>query len=188
MSKPKGFTDNPERHRLNSAGIPNKTAFSAPQLPPVKTGLPARGVSPKRSERKQPPFAEKQLSEVEKMAREMVGDGGDPNKFFVSIYSDYDYIHEDEDGAMAQEGIDDLIPGFEGKGGTVKMFDSWSEAKEYIEDGYAYLGMKEDDFIVNRIVVEDRKNGVIYEQVKLFNPKNGTMREDIRDDSGWLDE
>jgi hypothetical protein len=116
------------------------------------------------------------------LAREILGDGKLPNKYFLSLSNDYLYY----DGESSNW-IGDLIKNFRSKGGTIAVFDTYAEAKE-AADGYSLgnimteLGMS---FTVNRVTIEDRLSGELYEHTKTFFPAAGKIideeeHEDLR--------
>ena len=120
---------------------------------------------------------------VTDMARNMVGDGKLPNKYFVSINNSYLYYSEESE---ALEGINDAIQ-FTEKGGTIAMFDTYQKARDFIEANY-YLGMETDDFTVNTIEIEDRLSGQIYEQTRIFYPASGEIKEETHEDIRFTEE
>jgi len=125
---------------------------------------------------------------IEELAREQVGDGKRPDKFWLSVSSDYSYWHIDEDGAACVDYIGDLISEWEknnSKGKMVALYKTIEEAIEHAENDF-YIGMKYDGFIVNRITIEDRIVGTIWEKELVFNPTDGKTWEDTRNDIRML--
>jgi len=110
-------------------------------------------------------------------ASEMVGDGKTPNKYFLSTSNDFDVVHNGDD-----HGADEVIKGFKSKGGTTKVFDTYHEAKE-AADRYS-LGHQN----INRVTIEDRITGVVYERVKRFNVDKCSVTEDEHEDIGYTKE
>jgi len=91
--------------------------------------------------------------EAQKLARELVGDGQDPNMFFVT--SGPYYYEVDEFGDT--ESI--LIDGYNHNDTNTKVFDTLEEAEEYYDtvDLDIYEG-------IGQVMIEDRKTGVIKEK------------------------
>jgi len=118
--------------------------------------------------------------------KNLIGDGKLPNLFWVSLSNDYSYSHKEKykDGEMCCiDWIGDIIPTFKSKGKTIaKPFTSYELAKEFCDT--LCLGEKSDygDFIVNRINIEDRLSGEVYEKTRIFNPTDCTVEEDERQD------
>jgi hypothetical protein len=97
---------------------------------------------------------------IQDKARAMVGDGKTPNKYWVTIGSDYhifDPVENTFDWASE-------IKGIKAKGKTIKMFDTYAEAKSYAEG--ISLGNVVEGIKVNNIVIEDRLSGQVWENVK----------------------
>jgi hypothetical protein len=113
---------------------------------------------------------------IEDKARKMVGDGKTPNRFWVSVSSDYAYIHKDEDGVSCIDYIGDIVKDWEkkySKGHMIGMYNSFDEALRIAED-YFYIGMKDGlDFTVNRITIEDRLHGEVYESQLVLDIETG---------------
>jgi hypothetical protein len=113
------------------------------------------------------------------LARKIVGDGKLPNKYFLSLSNDYLYF----DGESSNW-IGDLIKSFESKGGTIAVFNSYAEAKKYAES--VTLGEKGQFegkiFNVNRVTIEDRLTGELYERTKTFFPETGNSIEEEHED------
>lgn len=88
--------------------------------------------------------------EAQKLAREIVGDGKDPNKFFV-VSTPY-YMEVDEFGDVDQV----LLDGYSHNDTDTQVFDTLEEAEEYYDsielDIYEGIG---------EVVIEDRKTGQI---------------------------
>ena len=113
-----------------------------------------------------------------KISTKQIGDGKLPNKYWVSISEDYYYYQPDKDGAyLTWLGDLDL---FEPKGKTIQVFDTYQEAREFVEDiifDYAH-----DDIHVNSIFIEDRLSGQVFEKVKAFSPEHGQINTFHEDD------
>jgi len=87
------------------------------------------------------------------MAREMVGDGQSPNKFFVTSSPWYNVT--DEYGDIESE----LLDGFDHVCVDTRVFDTLEEAEDYYEsvDLDIYDG-------IASVLIEDRKTGTIKEK------------------------
>jgi hypothetical protein len=103
----------------------------------------------------------------------LIGDGKLPNLYWVSLSNDYLYLHD----GNCLDWIGDLLKdGFKSIGKTFDMpFDTYKAAKEFC-DGL-YLGMPFENFIINRINIEDRLSGELYEKTKVFNLYSGKITE-----------
>jgi hypothetical protein len=121
--------------------------------------------------------------------KEIIGDGKLPNKYFVSISNDYMYLHD----VNMLDWIGDLIPSFKSKSKTFETpFMTYERAKQFA-DSFA-LGEKAGgtDFHVNRVNIEDRLSGELYERTILFNPETGTSEDwqykDVKYTANKMDE
>ncbi len=114
---------------------------------------------------------------ISKMATEMVGDGKDPNKFFI-VVSD-DYYFDGPEGNDFYSTYPDLAPvklkKIETK--TLGPFDTIEEAMNKIFN--IHLDSKNGPRMVN---IEDRKNGLIYERFLTAYPSI-KWSENQRDDT-----
>lgn len=92
-------------------------------------------------------------AEAKKLATQLVGDGQEPNMFFVTT-SPY-YFEVDEFGD--RESV--LLDGFDHNYSHTKALDTLEEAEEYYDniDLDIYMG-------VGSVMIEDRKTGVIKEK------------------------
>lgn len=92
--------------------------------------------------------------EAKKLARELVGDGQDPNMFFVT--SGPYYYEVDEFGDIESSS---LLDGYNHNDTETKVFDTLEEAEEYYDtvDLDVYEG-------IGQVMIEDRKTGVIKEK------------------------
>lgn len=107
--------------------------------------------------------------------KNLIGDGKLPNRYWVSISNDYSYIH---DGSV--DWIGDIIPSFKSKGKTFPNgFDTYKLAKSFADFA---LGLRVDGITVNRINIEDRLTGELYEKTMIFDPETGISVEDERED------
>ena len=96
-----------------------------------------------------------------------IGDGKFPNQYWVSVSNDYLYIHDDN----MLDWIGDLIPTFKSKGKTiVKAFKTYAAAKRYCDYEFTLGCLCDFGFVVNRINIEDRLTGELYENTRIFNP------------------
>lgn len=88
-------------------------------------------------------------AQIKELAREIIGDGKDPNKFFVTV-SPY-FTVENEDDFESE-----LLDGYTDKDTETRLFDTFEQANEYYEsvDLDPYAG-------VATVMIEDRKTGTI---------------------------
>lgn len=116
---------------------------------------------------------------MKEISTKEIGDGKLPNRYWVSISEDYYYLKIDKDGGYwTWLGDLDL---FEPKGKTVKVFDKYQEAREFVEElpfDYRYDGLH-----VNSIFIEDRLSGQVFEKVKTFSPEHGQINTFHEDDT-----
>ena len=111
-------------------------------------------------------------ADLESDARTMVGDGQLPNKYFVSVSNDYNIMVTS--GEM--EGIEGYLKGFKSQGRTVARFDTYNEAKEFVDT--IALGSKDANTTVIRVTIEDRLSGEVYEKTKIFDAINVAISEE----------
>ena len=88
-------------------------------------------------------------AQIKELAREIIGDGKDPNKFFVTV-SPY-FTVENEDDFESE-----LLDGYTDKDTETRLFDTFEQANEYYDsiDLDPYAG-------VATVMIEDRKTGTI---------------------------
>lgn len=88
-------------------------------------------------------------AQIKELAREIIGDGKDPNKFFVTV-SPY-FTVENEDDFESE-----LLDGYTDKDTETRLFDTFEQANEYYDsiDLDPYEG-------VATVMIEDRKTGTI---------------------------
>lgn len=91
--------------------------------------------------------------EVQKLAREIIGDGQEPNMFFVTSGPYYMEVDESGDGDYI------LLDGYSHNDTDTKVFDTLEEAEYYYDqvDLDIYEG-------IGQVMIEDRKTGVIKEK------------------------
>ena len=105
--------------------------------------------------------------------KNLIGDGKLPNMFWVSLSNDYSYHHKD-DRVNYIDWIGDIMPSFKSEGKTIATpFSTYEEAKRFCDN--LYLGLPCDNFILNRITIEDRLSGQVYEKEKIFTPDTCTV-------------
>jgi len=95
-------------------------------------------------------------AQIDQLATEIVGDGKDPNKFFVSV-SPYFTVDNNEFGHPANMEIEtELLDGYTDKDRQIRFFDTFEQANEYYNsvDLDPYEG-------VGTVMIEDRKTGTI---------------------------
>ena len=110
---------------------------------------------------------------IEEKASKMIGDGKTPNRYWVSVSSDYNYLHN-EDGASCIDYIGDIIKDWQkdySKGKMIGMFNSYTKAKECAES--FEIGEEYEDFTINRITIEDRLQGQVCETVLILDVETG---------------
>jgi hypothetical protein len=113
-----------------------------------------------------------------------VGDGKLPNKYWVSVSNDYYYYNAEEN---VSEWIGDVIRDFKSKGETIDIaFNTYDDAKKYIEDNF-YIDMKYKDYTINRITIEDRLSGELYEHTREFNPNDATVFDNEHEDTKFTE-
>lgn len=93
-----------------------------------------------------------------KVSTVQIGDGKTPNKYWVSVSSDY-YIEDPKEGSL--DWVSD-VKGIKVKGKTLKQFDSYEEAKQFANS--IKLRQKVNGIEVNTISIDDRLSGEIYER------------------------
>lgn len=115
---------------------------------------------------------------IQESARKQIGDNKLPNKYWVSVSNDYGY-YDSENNVVEWAG--DFIKGFKSTGGTVAVFKTYAEAKKYIAENFQ-LGMLDPVHgAINRIAIEDRLSGEVYEESRTFNPITCHVSEDARE-------
>jgi hypothetical protein len=106
--------------------------------------------------------------------KDKIGDGKFPNQYWVSVSNDYLYLH---DGNRC-DWIGDIIPTFKSKGKTiVKAFKTYMAAKRYCDYEFTLGHSCKFGFVVNRINIEDRLSGELYESTRVFNPDTATVKD-----------
>lgn len=102
--------------------------------------------------------------EIQKLATEIIGDGQQPNKFFVSINS---YFANGEN-----EGFD-LLEGFGEKDSLIYVFDTLEEAQAYYDDNEL-----SPEYGIGTVTIEDRLVGTVKEkQLELYMKPSWVNRE-----------
>lgn len=98
------------------------------------------------------PLSELTNAEAEEMAKEMVGDGGSPNRYFVTA-TPYCYTNPDdtEMSPMVDNPSRHLT--------VTRAFDSLEAATEYYEDVSLSVPMS-----IGNVMIEDRQTGMIHEK------------------------
>lgn len=95
-------------------------------------------------------------AQIKELAIEIIGDGKDPNKFFVTV-SPYFTVDNDEHGDPYNMELEsELLDGYTDKDTETRLFDTFEQANEYYEsvDLDPYAG-------VATVMIEDRKTGTI---------------------------
>jgi hypothetical protein len=105
---------------------------------------------------------------LESAASAQIGDGKAPNKYWVSVSSDY-YVHDLKENML--DWASD-VKGVKVDGKTLRQFDTYEEAKSYADS--IELGGKVHGIEANTVSVEDRFTGQVYER-----SLGGHVHEDI---------
>ena len=92
--------------------------------------------------------------EIKKLASEIIGDGQDPNKFFVTISP---YIQVETDGDFEYDS--EILEGYSKDDMVTSVFDTFKDANEFYDsiDLDPHLGS-------GSVMIEDRKTGTIKEK------------------------
>ena len=88
-----------------------------------------------------------------------IGDGKTPNKYWVSVSSDY-YIEDKKERTLNWASDSKFAPAVKGK--TLKVFRTYEEAKAYADS--IELESKVQGVEANTVTVEDRLSGQVYER------------------------
>lgn len=95
-------------------------------------------------------------AQIDQLATEIVGDGKDPNKFFVTV-SPYFTVDNHEFGHPANMEFEtELLDGYTDKDRQIRLFDTFEQANEY----YNSVDLDHDSG-VGTVMIEDRKTGTI---------------------------
>jgi hypothetical protein len=97
-------------------------------------------------------------SRLKAVSTVQIGDGKTPNKYWVSVTSDY-YIHDPKEGSLDWASS---VKGIKTAGKTLRQFDTYEEAKSYANS--IELGSKVEGVEANTVSVEDRLSGQVYER------------------------
>ena len=102
-------------------------------------------------------------AQISELAKEIVGDGKSPNKFFVTV-SPYFTVDNDEHGDPYNMELEsELLDGYTKDDTKTRLFDTFEQANEYYNsvdlDPHAGVGS---------VMIEDRKTGII-KQKELTN-------------------
>lgn len=91
-------------------------------------------------------------TEIQELARTIIGDGKDPNKYFVTVSPYYIIVDSNE----SDDSHCELLEGFSNSDITITVFDSYEDAYQFYDsidlDPHAGVG---------EVTIEDRKTGVI---------------------------
>ena len=118
------------------------------------------------------------------ISTKQIGDGKLPNKFWVSISEDYMYF-DSETGSW--NWISDVID-FKPKGETIKVFDSYVEARDFV-DCNLFLGSEYCyGMFVNCVTIEDRITGQVYENTKFLDTVKGEINDEETEDTSFTEE
>jgi hypothetical protein len=99
-----------------------------------------------------------------------IGDGKTPNKYWVSVSSDY-YIEDKKNRTLDWASDSKFSPAVQGK--TLKTFSTYEEAKAYADS--IPLESKVQGVEANTVSVEDRLTGQVYERSVGTQPHEDIM-------------
>ena len=112
-------------------------------------------------------------TEIQELARTIIGDGKDPNKFFVTASPNIIVDSNESDDSEYE-----LLEGFSDSDITTTVFDSYEDAYEFYDsidlDPHAGVG---------EVIIEDRKTGVItskYLQKRMIIDYNMIEHDDAK--------
>jgi hypothetical protein len=97
-------------------------------------------------------------SRLKAVSTAQIGDGKTPNKYWVSVASDY-YIYDPKEHTLDWASG---VKGIKTAGKRMKQFDNYEEAKGYADS--IELGSKVDGVEANTVSVDDRLSGQVYER------------------------
>ena len=108
------------------------------------------------------------MNKLEKRASKIIGEGKTPNIYFVSLSNDY----------LVWDG--DCMQGAEinSTGNMIGEYKTYAEALS-IANQYP-LGCRayNNDFTINRVTIEDRISGTIYEHTRCFYPDSCAIEDE----------
>ena len=120
-----------------------------------------------------------------KTYKNKIGDGQLPNLYWITVSNDYAYIHD----SNCIDWVGDLILLFKSKGKTIaKPFKTYAAAKRYCDYEFTLGETCSFGFIVNRINIEDRLSGQLYEKTRIFDPDTADVRDWECEDTGFTKE
>jgi len=93
-----------------------------------------------------------------KISTAQIGDGKTPNKYWVSVSSDY-YLYDPKENFSDWASS---VKGIKTEGKTVKVFNTYEEAKRFTDS--IELGSKLSGVEVNTVSIEDRLSGQVHER------------------------
>lgn len=94
---------------------------------------------------------------VENQARKQIGDGKLPNRYFVSISNDYHYYNKETE---SPEWAGERDPNFKSEGGTIRVFNTYAKAREFVST----IGDYFENIEIKTITIEDRLSGQVFER------------------------
>jgi len=95
-------------------------------------------------------------SQIKQLATEIIGDGKDPNKFFVTVSPYFTVDNNDYGDPCNMELESELLDGYTDKDIETRFFDTFEQANEY----YNSVDLDPYDGI-GTVMIEDRKTGTI---------------------------
>jgi hypothetical protein len=118
-------------------------------------------------------------------APNMIGDNKLPNHYWVSWHNEYGIIRYDKrDKSFQISPASETIKNFKTVGGTVAVFDTFEDAKQYAEDNLP-LGSILDGATINCVDIEDRLSGQVWEWEHLVNVETGKCKDEVWDDTEY---
>jgi hypothetical protein len=119
-----------------------------------------------------------------KTYKDLIGDGQTPNRYWVSLSNDYSYYQKPGKYSCI-DWIGEIIKDFKSKGKTIaKPFKTYRGAKDFCDR--LVLGDNNGfNFIVNRINIEDRLTGQLYERTRILNPEKAEIDDDETEDTSF---
>lgn len=95
-------------------------------------------------------------AQIDQLATEIVGDGKDPNKFFVTVSPSFTVDNNEFGHPANMEFETELLDGYTNKDRQIRLFDNFEQANEY----YNSVDLDPDSG-VGTVMIEDRKTGTI---------------------------
>lgn len=129
-------------------------------------------------------------SSAAKTAREMVGDGQLPNKYWVSISADY-ITNKESAASNEYDNASDHYEDLPSRGDIFGPYDTFAEAREKAEELYnsGEIVSPDDDWdAFHSVMIEDRLSGTIYDGVYREDWTKHPRFPSVRHEWEWNDE